>query len=85
MLLRFLRHRRRWPKSISSAAAAAAATAVVAGAGSGAGAAARTRAVEDVRRRLSGVQGRRGLFSTLWNEAVRAVWDTVAMGGSGLV
>ena len=62
-------------------AAAAAATAV----GSGSSAAARTRAVEDVRRRLSAVQGRQGLVSTLWNEAVRAVWDTVAMGGRGLV
>ncbi len=89
MLLRFLRHRRRWPKLISSSAAATAAvgaTSVVAaaGAGSGSSTAARTKAVEDVRRRLSGVQGR-GLLGTLWDEAVRAVRDTVAMGGRGLV
>jgi hypothetical protein len=83
ILLRFLRHRRRWPKSISPAAAGA--TSVVAGVGSGVGAAARTRAVEDVRRRLSGVQGHRGLLGTLWDEAVRAVRDTVATGGSGRV
>ena len=84
VLLRFLR-RRRWPKSISpssAAAAAAAATMVVASSGSDA---ATRRAVEDVRRRLSGVQGRQGLLSKLWNESVRAVWDTVAMGGRGLV
>jgi len=86
MLLRFLRNRRRWPKSISpSSAAAVAATSAIAGVGSESGAAARTRAVEDVRRRLSGVQGRRGLLGTLWDEAVRAVWDTVTMGGRGLV
>jgi len=87
MLLRFLRNRRRWPKSISpsSSAAAVAATTIVAAVGSESGAAARTRAVEDVRRRLSSVQGRRGLLGTLWDEAVRAVWDTMAMGGSGLV
>lgn len=87
MLLRFLRNRRRWPKSISasSAAAAVAATSIVAGVGSESGAAARTRAVEDVRRRLSGVQGRRGLLGTLWDEAVRAISDTVTMGGRGLV
>jgi hypothetical protein len=87
VFLRFLRQRRRWPKSISasSSAAAVAAAAAATAVGSGSGAAARTRAVEDVRRRLSGVQGRQGLFSTLWNEAVRAVWDTVAMGGRGLV
>ena len=86
MLLRFLRNRR-WPKSISpsSSAAAVAATAVVAGAGSESGAAARTRAVEEVRRRLSGVHGRRGLLGALWDEAVRAVSDTVTMGGRGLV
>ena len=84
ILLRFLRHRRRWPKSISLAAAAGA-TSVVAGVGSGSGAEARTRAVEDVRRRLSGVQGRRDLLDTLWDEAVRAVRDTVAIGGSGLI
>jgi hypothetical protein len=87
MLLRFLRNRRRWPKLISpsSSAVAAAATSIVAGVGSESGAAARTRAVEDVRRRLSGVQGRRGLLGTLWDEAVRAVSDTVTMGGRGLV
>ena len=76
VLLRFLRHRRRCPKSIypsSAAAAAAAATVVVAS--SDAGAAARTRAVEDVRRRLS---GRQGLLSMLWNESVRVVWDIEA-------
>jgi hypothetical protein len=86
MLLRFLRNRRRWSKSISpSSVAAVAATSVVAGAGSELGATARTRAVEDVRKRLSGVQGRRGLLGMLWDEAVRAVWDTVTMGGRGLV
>lgn len=87
MLLRFLRNRRRWPKSItpSSSAAAVAAASIVAGVGSESGAAARTRAVEDVRRRLSGVQGRRGLLGTLWDEAVRAISDTVTMGGRGLV
>lgn len=87
MLLRFLRNRRRWPKTISpsSTAAAVAATSVVARIGSESGAASRTKAVNDVRRRLSGVQGRRGLISTLWDEAVRAVRDTVAMGGRGLV
>ena len=88
MLLRFLRNRRRWPKSISpsSSAAAVAAASVVAGVGSELGtAAARTRAVEDVRRRLSSVQGRRGLLGTLWDEAMRAVLDTVTMGGRGLV
>ena len=87
MLLRFLRNRRRWPKSISasSSAAAVAATSLVAAVGSESGAAARTRVVEDVRRRLSSVQGRRGLLGTLWDEAVRAVLDTVTMGGRGLV
>lgn len=87
MLLRFLRNRRRWPKSISpsSSAAAVAAASVVAGVGSELGTAARTRAVEDVRRRLGSVQGRRGMFSTLWDEAVKAVLDTVTMGGRGLV
>lgn len=87
MLLRFLRNRRRWPKTISpsSTAAAVAATSVVARIGSESGAVSRTKAVNDVRRRLSGVQGRRGLISTLWDEAVRAVRDTVAMGGRGLV
>lgn len=87
MLLRFLRNRRRWPMSISpsSSAAAVAATSIVAGVGFESSAAARTRAMEDVRRRLGGVQGRRGLLGTLWDEAVRAVRDTVAMGGRGLV
>jgi hypothetical protein len=87
VLLRFLRHRRRWPKSMSpsSSAAVVAAAAAATAMGSGSGAAARKRAVDDVRRRLSSVQGRQGLLSTLWNEAVRAVWDTVAMGGRGLV
>lgn len=87
MLLRFLRNRRRWPKLISpsSSVAAVAATSIVAGLGSESGSAARTRAVEDVRRRLSSVQGRRGLLGTLWDEAVRAVWDTATMGGRGLV
>lgn len=66
------------------------ATAVVAAAAAGAGAevgasVARTKAVEDVRRRLSGVQGGRGMLSAVWDEAVRAVWDTVVMGGRGLV
>lgn len=45
----------------------------------------KNKAVEDVRRRLSGVQGRRGLLSAVWDETVRAVWDTVVMGGRGLV
>lgn len=87
ILVRFIRNRRRWPKTIStsSSAAAVAATSVVTRIGSESGAAARTKVVDDVRRRLSGVQGRRGLLSTLWDEAVRAVWDTVAMGGRGLV
>jgi hypothetical protein len=87
VLLRFLRNRRRWPQLISpsSSAAAVAAASVVAGVGSELGTAARTRAVEDVRRRLSSVQGRRGMLGTLWDEAVRAVLDTVTMGGRGLV
>jgi hypothetical protein len=72
MLLHFLRNRRRWPNSnsSSSSAAAVAATSIIAAVGSELGAAARMRAVEDVRRRLSGVQGRRGLLGTLWDEAV---------------
>jgi hypothetical protein len=89
MLLRFLRRR---PKSIappsSSATTAAASAATVAAAIVGAGGAmatTRNQAVEDVRRRLSGVQARRGLLSVVWDEAVRAIWDTVAMGGRGLV
>ena len=45
----------------------------------------KSKAVEDVRRRLSGVQGGRGLLSAVWDETVRAVWDTVVMGGRGLV
>ena len=58
----------------------------MAGAGAEVGASAvRNKAVEDVRRRLSGVQGRRGLLSAVWDETVRAVWDTVVMGGRGLV
>ncbi len=64
------------------------ATAAVAAARAGAEvgvSAARAKAVEDVRRRLSGVQGGRGLLSAVWDEAVRAVWDTVVMGGRGLV
>ncbi|KAH9963095.1 hypothetical protein BGW80DRAFT_1255485 [Lactifluus volemus] len=84
MLLRFWRRR---PKSIalpSSSATAAAAAATIVGAG-GAMATTRTRAVEDVRRRLSGVQARRGLLSVVWDETVRAIWDTIAMGGRGLV
>jgi len=88
MLLRSLRRRSK-AISGSSAMATAAAAALVAGAGAGAGssggAAARTRVVEDVRRRLSGVQGRRGLLGALWDETVRAIWDTVAMSGRGLV
>jgi di/tricarboxylate transporter len=83
MLLRFWRRR---PKSIAppSSATAAAAAATIVGAG-GAMATTRTRAVEDVRRRLSGVQARRGLLSVVRDEAVRAIWDTIAMGGRGLV
>ena len=56
-----------------------------AGSSAGVGAATTRRAVEDVRRRLSGVQARRGLLGVVWDEAMRAIWDTVAMGGRGLV
>ena len=70
-----------------AAAAATAAVVASAGARSGAGmnATARTKVVEEVRKRLSGVQARRGLLGTVWDETVRAIWDTVAMGGRGLV
>ena len=78
MLLRSLR--RRSKAILGSSSASAAAVPVV------------TRArvldrvvVEEVRKRLSGVQARRGLFGTVWDETVRAIWDTVAMGGRGLV
>ena len=76
MLLRSLR--RRSKAILGSSSASAAAAPVV------------TRArvldrvvVEEVRKRLSGVQARRGLFGTVWDETVRAIWDTVAMGGRG--
>ena len=87
MLLRSLRRRSRAISSSSAAAAAAAAVVAGAGARSGAGvnAVARTKVVEEVRKRLSGVQARRGLFGTVWDEMMRAVRDTVAMGGRGLV
>ncbi|KAI0303561.1 hypothetical protein B0F90DRAFT_1706852 [Multifurca ochricompacta] len=84
VLVRFFRRR---PKSIlpwSSATTAAVVAGTVAGPGAGASAA-RNQAVEDVRRRLSGVQGQRGLLGAVWDEAARAIWDTVAMGGRGLV
>lgn len=45
----------------------------------------RNRPVEDVRLRFNSVQGGRGLLSAVWDETVRAVWDTVVMGGRGLV
>ncbi|KAH9995645.1 hypothetical protein BJV74DRAFT_883850 [Russula compacta] len=84
VFLRFLRRHR--PKSILSLSAAAAVVAGGSAAGAGTDVARmRTRAVEDVRRRLSGVQGSRGLLGAVWDEAVRAIWDTVAMGGRGLV
>ena len=57
---------------------AAVADATVVVAGSNASAAAWTRAVEDVWRRLSGVQGWQGLLSVLWNESVRVVWEIEA-------
>lgn len=78
VLVRYFRRRHK-----ATAAAAAAAAGVVASVGADAGA--RNKAVEDVRRRLSGVQGRRGLLSAVWDETVRAIWDSVVMGGRGLV
>ncbi|VDC07549.1 unnamed protein product [Peniophora sp. CBMAI 1063] len=42
-------------------------------------------AVSDVRRRLGQGQARAGVFRTLWEESLRAVVDTVRMGGRGLV
>ncbi|KAI0312781.1 hypothetical protein OF83DRAFT_1144335 [Amylostereum chailletii] len=48
------------------------------------GAPAGSAAAEDVRRRL-GVRKSAGLWRTLWEEVVRAVGDTVRMGGRGLV
>jgi len=72
VLVRFFRRRH---KAVAAASA---------GAEVGASAV-RNKAVEDVRRRLSGVQGRRGLLSAVWDETMRAVWDTVVMGGRGLV
>ena len=83
MLLRSLRRRSKVVSGSSAVAAAASVASVVAGAGAGVNDAARTRAVEEVRRRLSGA--RRGMLGTLWDETVRAIWDTVAMGGRGLV
>lgn len=43
-----------------------------------------TAAVSAVKRRL-GMQGRAGVLRTLWDESLRAVLDTVRMGGRGLV
>jgi hypothetical protein len=71
VLVRFFRRRHK---------ATTAAVAAVAVAGAGAEVGVRNKAVEDVRRRL-----RRGLLSAVWDETVRAVWDTVVMGGRGLV
>ena len=70
VLLRFFRRRHKATTAAVAAAAASAGTEV----------GVRNKAVEDVRRRL-----RRGLLSTVWDETVRAVWDTVVMGGRGLV
>jgi hypothetical protein len=88
----FMRFLRRRPKSIAAPSPAVVGAAMAAGVGAGgagssagAGAATTRRAVEDVRRRLSGVQARRGLLGVVWDEAMRAIWDTVAMGGRGLV
>ena len=84
VFLRFLRRHR--PRSLLSLSAAAAVVAGGSAAGAGTDVARmRARAVEDVRRRLSGVQGSRGLLGAVWDEAMRAIWDTVAMGGRGLV
>ncbi|KAF8269900.1 hypothetical protein EI94DRAFT_1659481 [Lactarius quietus] len=77
VLVRFFRRRHKATATVVAAAASA-------GAEVGAGAV-RNKAVEDVRRRLSGVQGGRGLLSAVWDETVRALWDTVVMGGRGLV
>lgn len=41
-------------------------------------------AAEEVRRRLRAVEGK-SAFAKVWEEAVRAVTDTVMMGGRGLV
>lgn len=43
-----------------------------------------SRVAEDVRRRLGDVQ-KGGVWRRVWEEAVRAVGDTVKMGGRGLV
>ncbi|THH15340.1 hypothetical protein EW146_g5124 [Bondarzewia mesenterica] len=43
-----------------------------------------SRMAEDVRRRLGGVQ-KGSVWRSIWEEAVRAVSDTVRMGGRGLV
>lgn len=75
VLVRFFRRRHKATAAVAVASA---------GAEVGAGAV-RNKAVEDVRRRLNGVQGGRGLLSAVWDETVRAVWDTVVMGGRGLV
>lgn len=75
VLVRFFRRRHKAALAVAGASVAAGAEAVKN----------KNKAVEDVRRRLSGVQGRRGLLSAVWDETVRAVWDTVVMGGRGLV
>lgn len=41
-------------------------------------------AAEEVRRRLRAAEGK-SAFAKVWEEAVRAVMDTVRMGGRGLV
>lgn len=42
-------------------------------------------AVEEVRRRLKGGGEGKGVVARVWEELVRAVGDTVQMGGRGLV
>lgn len=39
----------------------------------------------DVRRRLAGHNTQAGVIGSLWREVVRAVGDTIRMGGGGLV
>jgi hypothetical protein len=60
---------------------------IIAASGQGLGAAAST--VDVVRRRLAtpggASGGTGGLIGRLWGEVVRAIGDTVRMGGSGLV
>lgn len=42
-------------------------------------------AAEIVRRRLANSQGRGSAISRIWAEIVKAVGDTIRMGGGGLV